>query len=42
MYVKTLIERRDEDLTWLDREFHNEVGNLSGVVIVDNRKHNVN
>lgn len=38
VYVKTLIERREEDLSWLDREFHHEIGILSGVVIVDNRK----
>ena len=36
-YVKTFIERKDEDLSWLDREFHYEVGNLNGIVIIDNR-----
>ncbi len=40
-YVKTFIERREEDLSWLDDEFCYEIGNLSGIVIVDNRKANI-
>ena len=36
-YVKTLIERKKEDLIWLDGQFNREIGNLAGVVIIDNR-----
>ncbi len=37
-YVKFLIERNQEDLSWLDLEFRHEVENLSGVAIIDTRQ----
>ena len=41
VYVKTFIERREDDLSWLDIEFRREIGNLAGIVIIDNRKVNI-
>lgn len=38
-YVKILVERnKQEDLSWLESEFKREVGNLSGVAIIDIRQ----
>ena len=38
-YVKFLIERgNQEDLSWLELEFKRDVGNLSGVAIIDTRR----
>lgn len=36
-YIKTFIKRKDENLSLLDKEFHYEVRNLNGIVIIDNR-----
>ncbi len=37
-YVKFLIERKEEDLSWLESEFRRDVGSLAGVVVLDTRQ----
>ncbi len=37
LYVKTIIEHKQEDLSWLENEFRYEIGTLAGVLIIDNR-----
>lgn len=37
-YVSILIERNQEDLSWLESEFRRDVENLSGVVVIDTRQ----